>query len=119
MFYYQIDFSDCDPSDAVRFEIERHLQKLDRLHDRIIECHVSVRIPHRHQRKHTYHINLQLKLPGKVLVVDRDPDKNDTHTDIKIAIRDAFAKLTRQLEDYVRQRAEPTPAPEAPAENWA
>lgn len=109
MFEYQIDFSDSEASDAARFEIERHLEKLARIHGRILNAHVSVRIPHRHHRKHRYQIVVTLNLPGKTLVVGKDTDPRGGHSDIKVAIRDAFNRMLRQLEDFVRQRAEPLP----------
>lgn len=106
MFYYEIDFTDCEPSEAVRKKIEKKLERLQRFYDRIISCHVTVRIPHLHRVVHFYHIQIRLEIPEKVFLVNREPGKNYAHTDINVAIRDAFNKLTRQLEDFTKHRKE-------------
>lgn len=103
-FRYQIDFADFQPSDTVKTDIENNMAKLERLFGRIIFCHVSVRAPHLHKRKHIYHINIQLKIPGADLSVNHEPAKNMAHSDIHLAIRDAFKALHRQLEKKVKTK---------------
>jgi ribosome-associated translation inhibitor RaiA len=103
-FPYDISFVDSSPSDAVRFQIEEHLSRLGRFYDRITDCRVIIRIPHKHGGARFFHIHLQLDVPGKRLAVSREPEVKDEHTAVRIAIRDAFHKLTRQLEDFVKAR---------------
>lgn len=104
MFYYQIEFPDSKPSVALTELIEKKLRKMQQFHPRIVSAHVSVRIPHRHSGTRSFHVRIQLDLPGKTLMVNREPDVRDDHADPNIAVRDAFLKLARQLEDYVRSR---------------
>ena len=52
-FLYDISFVDCEPSDAVRTQIEEHLRKLNHLYDRITDCRVTLRIAHK-QSKHKF-----------------------------------------------------------------
>ena len=106
MFYYEIDYPDSEPSPATTARIEGYLKKIDVLYDRITSCHVAVRIPHKHQKKHFFHVHIRLEIPGKNIIVDREPEVNVKHTNINIAVHDAFRKLTRKLEDYLEHRQE-------------
>ena len=103
-FPYDISFADCETSPATVTLIEEQLAKLERHYDRITDCKVFVRIPHKHGGLRFYHIHIQLDVPGKRLVVSREPEERDNHSDIQIAVKDAFQKLTRQLEDFARVR---------------
>ena len=106
-FPYDISFVDCEPSDAVRFQVEEHLSRLNHFYDRITDCKIAVRIPHKHSehsKARFFHVNIQLDLPGKRIAVSREPEIERPHTEVGPAIRDAFHKLTRQLEDFVQLR---------------
>lgn len=101
----QVSFSNMTPSDAVRERIEELASRLDRFHDRIISCRVVVRAPNRRQRKgKLYHVNIDLKLPGHEIVINRNPPEDQAHADVYVAIRDAFEALTRKIEDVTRQQ---------------
>jgi cold shock CspA family protein len=61
--------------------------------------------PHRHQKKgRIYGVRLEVMVPGSDIVVSREPTLNEAHTDVNVAIRDAFAAAARQLEDHTRRR---------------
>ena len=101
---YEIHFVDSEPSPATRFLIEENLARLAHFYDRITHARVQVRIPHKHGGVRMFHIHMQLDVPGRRLVVTREPEVDDKHAEIHIAIRDAFTKLLRQLEDFVAHR---------------
>jgi ribosome-associated translation inhibitor RaiA len=105
-FPYDISFVDCEPSDAVRFQVEHQLTKLSRIHNRITDCRVIIRIPHKHRMNSSriFHIHISLDLPGKRLAVSREPELNDERSGIQTAISASFHKLIRQLEDFVKAR---------------
>jgi ribosome-associated translation inhibitor RaiA len=104
-FPFEISFQDTEPSDAIRFQIVQYLAKLGRLSDRITDCKVVVRIPHKRSGNRFFHIHAALDLPGKRIAVSREPEVKDEHTDIHTAISATFHKLIRQMEDYLRSRA--------------
>lgn len=105
-FPFEVSFVDSETSPAVRYQIEEHLARLSHFYDRITFAHVYVRIPHKHRGARSFHIHIQLDVPGRRLVASRDPDATDKHTEIHLAVRDAFSKITRQLEDFVKHRQE-------------
>jgi ribosome-associated translation inhibitor RaiA len=115
-FPYDISFIDCSPSPAIRFQIEYYLAKLSKISDRITDCKVSVRIPHKHSVVRFFHINVSLDLPGRRIAVSREPEVKEEHTDIQTAISSSFHKLTRQLTTFLNERKfhrpNGSPAPE-------
>ncbi len=107
-FPFDVSFVDCDTSASTRELVEKHLTKLARFYDRITDCKVAIRIPHKHQHttSRIFHVHVQLDVPGKRLAVSREPELNREHSDISMALRDAFQKIIRQLEDFIRTRKE-------------
>jgi ribosome-associated translation inhibitor RaiA len=103
-FPYDISFIDCEPSAAVRFQIEENLSRVDHLYHRIIDCKVAVRIAHKHSKNRFFHIHVQMDIPGRRLVVSRDTESPVKNTEIHRAVRDAFHKLARQLDDVTNIR---------------
>jgi ribosome-associated translation inhibitor RaiA len=101
----QITFSNMSPSAAMRARIESLGDKLDRFHERIMSCRVTVRAPnHRRNQGRLYHVTIDLKLPGREIVISRDPPQDQSHEDPYVAVRDAFDALIRQMEDASRER---------------
>lgn len=109
------------PSDALFSRIQEETDKLGQFFDRITSCHVVVEAPHRHHhRGEPFHIRVALMVPGKELVVSHEPPAREAikttgfavrthkqdelqvaHKDAYVAIRDSFAAMRRQLQDYV------------------
>jgi ribosome-associated translation inhibitor RaiA len=99
----QITFRNMDPSPAVEAHIRERADALDRLFARIIGCWVALEASGRHQRKgRLYHVRVDLAVPGREIVVSRDPRAHQAHEDVLVAVRDAFDAVRRQLEDHVR-----------------
>ena len=101
----QITFRNMEGSDAMKANIEERAGKLDQVCDQIMSCRVMVEAQHRHrQAGNLYHVRIDLTVPGNELVVSREAHEHHSHTDVYVAIRDAFDAARRQLENYVRQR---------------
>jgi ribosome-associated translation inhibitor RaiA len=49
-------------------------------------------------------VRIDIHVPGEELVVTRDGSKNPAHTDVYVAIRDAFDAAARQLDDHGRKK---------------
>lgn len=100
----EITFHNMDHSDAVDANIREKAAKLERYFDRIIGCRVVVEAPHKHSRKgKMYEVRVDISVPGKEIVVNRNGPKNHAHEDVYVAIRDAFAAAGRQLEDHAQK----------------
>lgn len=99
----QITFRHMDTSPAVEALIRERTEALDRFFGRIMACRVVVEASARRQRKgKLFHIRVDLTVPGREIVVKRDPSEHHAHEDIMVAIRDAFDAARRQLEDHAR-----------------
>ena len=119
-FRVRITFRNLEPSAAVEKWIQSEAEKLETFYSRIMSCRVAVEIPHRHQRKgNQWHIRIDLMLPGKELVIKREPgassrsritkaamagkvSKIEPHHDLRLAIHDAFKAASRRVQDYAR-----------------
>jgi ribosomal subunit interface protein len=98
----QITFRDIPPSPAITQHVERRAAKLETLFDRLVNCHVVVEEPHRHSRQgKKFHVRVDMFVPGKELVVTRNPE--DSKEDLHAAIDDAFGDAERVLEEHARQ----------------
>jgi cold shock CspA family protein/ribosome-associated translation inhibitor RaiA len=119
----QITFRNMDSSEPVEHRIRKEVAKLGTFYDRIVSCRVMVELPERHHKAGSlYHVRIDMKVPRGELVVEREPglhggaqdigEEKDTkylevhvpHKDLLLAIRDAFRKAGRQLQDYARRQ---------------
>jgi ribosomal subunit interface protein len=101
----QISARNTTLSPALETHIRARVTKLEEFFDRIIGARVVVETPHRRHRQGTlFHVRVDLRVPGREIVVDRDPAAHRAYEDVYVAVHDAFDAATRQLEDYVRER---------------
>jgi len=100
----QITFRDVASSAAVEERIRAEAAALDQCYGRIIRCRVVVEMPHRHHHQgKLFAVCVDLTVPGRELVVGREPADQHAHEDVYVAIRDAFEAARRQLENYARR----------------
>lgn len=100
----EITFRDMAPSPAIEAAIRDKAAKLEQFHDRITSLRVVIETPHRQHRKgKLFHVRIDLRVPGKELVVSREPDAHHAFEDVYVAIRAAFDAAKRQLEDCSRE----------------
>lgn len=98
----ELTFQGFDSSDAVRADVEKRVEKLERFFSEITSCRVVLEAAHKsqHQTRH-YQVHIDITVPGKELVASSDPKPEENeHDDLYIAIRDAFEAAERQLKDY-------------------
>lgn len=112
----QITFRNLDASPTVEEKVRERAEELERFYGRIMSCRVVIEAPTRRQHKgRLYHIRVDLKVPGKEIVVKRDPPEHHAHEDIYVAVRDCFDAVRRQLEDHARHRRGATKVHETPS----
>jgi len=101
----QVQFKEMDASDFVYNAVLDELEKLKRIHDRIISCNVVLAAPHRSRQKgKIFHVQIRLHVPGGDIYITSEPEKNHAHEDAYVALRDSFTAARRQLEAFVRSR---------------
>ena len=95
-----IQFRGMDASEALETSAREHAHKLESFAPDIMACRVSIDVDQKHQHQgRPFGVRIDLTLPGHELVVNRVQ-----HEDVYVALRDAFDKMKRQLEDVVRRR---------------
>lgn len=114
----QITFRKMDTSPSVEAHIRERAEALEKFFGRITSCRVVVEQSARRQRKgKLYHIRVDLAVPGREIVVKRDPSEDHAHEDILVAVRDVFDSARRQLEDHARKMRGDVKTHEAPGES--
>jgi ribosome-associated translation inhibitor RaiA len=102
----EIQFRDMVPSLALEAAVREKIAALGPLHSDALSCHVTIEPSdrrHRHGRIHRF--TIRLAMPGRDLVVSREPEADHAHEDPYVALRDAYDALRRQLiEGRRRQR---------------
>lgn len=101
----QVTFRNLERSAALEAEIAEKTAKLDQFFDPIMSCRVVVEAGHKHhQQGNLFGVSIQVSVPGRELVVSRNPTGDHAHEDAYVAVRDAFDAIRRQLEDFARTR---------------
>ncbi len=100
----QITFKGMAPSPAVEARVRKKIAELERFHDRIVGCRVTIEAPHRQHRKgKLYNVRVDVSVPGKDVLIGRTGPLDHAHEDVHVAIRDAFDAARRLIEDHVRR----------------
>ena len=111
----QLQFRNMEPSPAIEAAVRKHVDKLKSFNGDIISCRVAIESPHKHQYKgKLYHVVVDIRVPGKEIVVSRAPDDQQAHEDVYVAIRDAFDAARRRVQDYVKIRRGKVKSRESP-----
>jgi cold shock CspA family protein len=111
-----IAFRGMDAPIGIEESIRQHVERLEHFFNRITACSVMVELDHRHHRQGgLFHVRINLAVPGREIVVRREPSEHHAHEELPVAIRDAFDAVKRQLQDYVREMRGDIKAHEAPA----
>lgn len=119
----QVTFRNMKHSTEVEDWIRAEAEKLETFYNRIIGCRVAVEVPHRHHKKgKPLHIRIDLTLPGKEIVVKREPvvihrapvngealalssvQIKSPHRDLQLVIHDAFKAAGRSVQDFARRQ---------------
>jgi hypothetical protein len=119
----QVTFRNMKHSSEVEDWIRAEAEKLETFYHRIVGCRVAIEVPHRHHKKgKPLHIRIDLTLPGKEIVVKREPKvmhrapvigeaavtthvpAKSPHGDLQLVIHDAFKAAGRRVQDFARRR---------------
>ena len=96
----QITVRDVPHSEALEEHIREKAAKLEQLYHHITGCKVTVEMPHKHHHQgREFKVSIDISVPGHEIVVNHDHNE-----DVYLALRDAFDKAKRQLEDFGRKQ---------------
>jgi ribosomal subunit interface protein len=103
----EISYKNMEKSEAVEARIrEKAEKKFERYAGVITSCRVIVEAPNRHHAHGScFDVRIDIHVPGEELVVTRNGSHNPSHTDVYVAIRDAFDAAGRQLDDHSRKKS--------------
>ncbi|MHA1537827.1 MAG: HPF/RaiA family ribosome-associated protein [Alphaproteobacteria bacterium] len=103
-FPIEVAFQDLEHSDAIEARVRERARRLDRFHERIVNCRAVVRrLGSRQHKGNLYEVRIEISVPGSSIFVNRNPGDRNAHEDVYVAIRDSFEAAVRQLEDHVRK----------------
>jgi ribosome-associated translation inhibitor RaiA len=113
----EITFRHMHHSAALEAGVREHAAKLDRFHPHMTSCRVMIEELHGgHHKGAVFHVRIDVTVPGGELVAHSEPSPQHFHEDVRIAIRDAFDEMRRELQGNVQRRRgevkshEPRPA---------
>ena len=109
-----IDESINNPT--VRGIVEQEIEKLGQFHRHIISCHVAVTASEkRHQTGGLYDVRINIHIPRhREIVINHLAGDKPEQEHVGVAIREAFAKARRQVQDGARILQGAVKAHEAP-----
>jgi len=96
-----LTFRNIERSGAVEARIREMSERLRRCHDRITYCHVTV-LGGLNEAVGTVAVKIHLSVPGAQVHADSVNPDGDRHTDVFLALRDAYDSARRQLRDLQR-----------------
>lgn len=109
----QVTFRGMPVSDAFEQACWDEASRLERHFDRIMSCRVVVALASSRSRQSGLDVRIDLKIPGREIVVSREPSPDRTDEDPRVALHEAFESARRQLESFATRRREQERAPEA------
>ncbi len=89
-------------SEALEAQVLEAVGQLEEFYDRITACRVALEAPHRHVHGGHFVVKIELTVPGKVLLVTRDPGEHSNAEDARAAVGEAFDTMRQQLIEYAR-----------------
>jgi len=100
-----VTFHGIEQSTAAEDYVRAKAEKLEILYQRIIDCRVSLEMPHRHSHHGDhYRVAIDLRVPGGEVVATHAPQGDRSYEDLYAAIDAAFDVIGRRLQDFVRRQ---------------
>lgn len=97
----RITFRHMEPSAALEALIRVHVARLEHIYHRITGCHVVVESPSAHHGKGApFAVRIEATVPGAGISAGCERDSQAEHTDVYVALREAFDTLRRRLQEH-------------------
>ena len=97
----EITFHGVERSEAVEARVREKFKRIEAYFDGITHARVVVEAPQRRTAlPKFFHVRIDIGIPGhKPILVKHEPDAEHAHTDVMLALRDAFAAAQRQVSE--------------------
>lgn len=97
----ELAFKHVEPTEEIKALVAEKVGHLETFYDGITSCHVYIRAPHSSQRTgNLYQVTIEVRVPGTELVVRHNQDDVARHEHLKVAVRDAFAAMAKELKRW-------------------
>lgn len=97
----EISFQHVEPDEKIKDYVRERVDYLGKLYEGITSCQVYIAAPQNRQAQgHLYDITIEVRVPGKELVVSDRKNDLSQHQHLRIALRDGFALIERDLKIY-------------------
>lgn len=100
----QVTFRNLDSSQGLARRAVQRFAKLKSLHDRISACHVVIDAPNRTQRGMHFTVRIELRVPGRRIIVQHGSADDPRSENPYSALGDAFDRVRRSLVQH-RQKS--------------
>ena len=101
----EIAYRNVEATDALKERIFAGIDRLEKVHDRIVSCRVMVEETNPGRRAGKLnHVRLDISVPDRDVVVNRDPPEHPASQDLHQAVDEAFDKAWRKLRDIKERR---------------
>ncbi len=106
----EITFHGVERSESVEARIQEKFKRIETRFERITHARVVIEAPQRRTPlPKFFHVRIDIGIPGhKPIVVNHEPDADNAHTDVMLALRDAFGvaqRLVDELADRLDKQA--------------
>ena len=109
----QITFRHMDASAAVETRARELVAKLERVHQNILGCHVTLDTPPAHSNKGApFTVKIDIELPGSTVHVDSARTRHPEDINAYNALHHAFETARRLLDEQAQKRQAYAPRPE-------
>ena len=110
----ELVFKNMEPSERIKALVDERVARLEKFFDGVTSCHVYVTAPHSSQRTgNLFEISIEVRVPGDELFAHSKAD-DDAHEHARVAIRDAFSAMERQIKRWKQKVGGDVKTREAP-----
>jgi cold shock CspA family protein/ribosome-associated translation inhibitor RaiA len=104
----EIAFRNVQATEPLKEAIAAGIDSLEEVYDRLISCRVMVEETNPARRTGKLnHVRIELSMPGREVVVNRNPPRHPDSQDLFMAVGEAFEIARRRLREHARiQRGE-------------
>ncbi|MGE0766788.1 MAG: HPF/RaiA family ribosome-associated protein [Hyphomicrobiaceae bacterium] len=101
----EITFHGVERSEAVEARVREKFKRIEAHFDGITHARIVIEAPQRRTAvPKFFHVRIDIAIPGhKSIVVKHEPDAAHAHTDLTLALRDAFASAQRQISELANR----------------